>query len=237
MEPIPETRELLDVLWVGSNDERLEDWLLTRAQQVAALIPDCAGATIALIGDLGLTFTFVATADHLRLVDSAQYLHDGPCEQTVRGEDTSGESDLLDEKEWRLAALAGAATGVTSTLSLPIRARGDIVGSVNFYGVEPGTFSGRAGALAKLFGAATEEAVSNADLSMTGVDRARQATTQMVDETILNTATGILAERERLPLPDARRQIEDAARRAGVDVAKLANLIVRDAEEGARRDG
>ena len=83
MEPMPESRELLQRLWIGPGDEQLDVWLLARAQQVSALIPDCAGLTIALIGDVGLTFTFLATGDELRLVDGAQYLDGGPCEEAA----------------------------------------------------------------------------------------------------------------------------------------------------------
>ena len=46
VEPIPEMRALLDLFWTG--DEQLEDWLLTRAHQVASVTPGCVGITIAL---------------------------------------------------------------------------------------------------------------------------------------------------------------------------------------------
>ena len=234
MEPIPETRELLELLRTGADeDERLDDWLHTRARQVAALIPDCVGITIAMTGELGMTFTFVATTDDLRLVDGAQYLDGGPCEDAVAF-DVRVESDLFSERRWRLAALAGARSGVRSSLSLPIRVRGKAMGSVNVYGASPTTFRGHGRALATLFGAAAEEAVSNADLPMTGIERARRSTEQVADEAALDTATGVLAERERLAIEDARQRLEDAAARAGVKAAALAKLILADAEDSNR---
>ena len=231
MEPIPETRELLDFLWEGTDDERLEMWLVTRAQQVAALVPDCVGLSIALLGELGYTFTFLATDDDLRLVDGAQYLDGGPCEAAV-DRDVLVEADLLDERTWYLAALAAASTGVRSSLSLPIRSEDDVVGSVNFYGASAATFAGPARHLAMLFGAVAQEAVLNADLRMEGIDRARRSTEQVVDEGAVHTASGVLAEREGLSPDQARRRLEDSAARAGVPVASLARLVLRDADGG-----
>ena len=131
MEPIPETRELLDLLKVGPDSDRLESWLYTRAQQVAALIPDCLGVSIALFGGEAVTFTFVITSDDLRLVDAAQFLDGGPCQESAHG-DISLETDVLSEQRWHLFALAEAATGVQSSLSLPMRSDGSPSGSVNF---------------------------------------------------------------------------------------------------------
>jgi len=230
VQPIPETRQLLDLLWVSAEDEPLEAWLLTRARQVAELIPDCVGLSIALIGDLGLTFTFVATSADLRLVDAAQYFDGGPCEDAAY-QDVRVETDLLSEQRWRLAALAGAKAGIRGSLSLPIRSLGEAVGSVNFYGATPTTFAGHVRDLAAMFGVAAQEAVSNADLSMTGLERARRSTGRFEDAAAVDTAAGVLAERERLSLGEARHRVEDAAARAGVAVASLARLIVAGAHE------
>jgi hypothetical protein len=233
VEPIPETRELLDHLWAGADDEGLEAWLLTRAQQVAALVPDCVGLSIALLGELGFTFTFVATADDFRLVDGAQYLDGGPCEDAVH-DAVPVDGDLLSERTWHLASLAAASIGVRSSLSLPIRSDNDVVGSVNFYGTSTATFTGPARNLATLFGAATQEAVLNADLHMGGIERARRSTEQVVDRATVYTASGVLAERDGVSPERARQRLEESAARAGLPVASLARLVIADPE---RADG
>jgi GAF domain-containing protein len=225
VEPIPETRELLDLLKVGPDSDRLESWLFTRAQQVAALIPDCVGVSIALFGEEAVTFTFVVTADKLRLIDAAQYLDGGPCQESAHG-DVAVETDVLSEQRWQLFALAEAATGVQSSLSLPLRSHSSPSGSVNFYGSGPDTFTDRARELASLFGAAADDAVANADLAMTGVQRARISAQQVQADARLDIAIGVLAERQGLPIEQARERLHDAAARAGIDVAALARLLV-----------
>lgn len=232
MEPIPETRELLDLLWAGAEDQPLEDWLLTKSQQVSATLPECVGLTIALIGELGLTFTFIATPDDVRLIDGAQYLDGGPCEDAaflgVRVD-----SELMSEHHWHLAALAASRTGVRSSLSLPIRTRGGAFGSVNFYGASTDCFTGRAEDLAVLFGAAAEEAVLNGDLSMSGLERARRSTSRIVDENAVEAATAFLADSASVTADEARRRLLDSAARAGVPASSLAKLLLDD-DENAR---
>ena len=227
MDPLPETRALLERLWIGPGDERVDVWLLARAHQVAEQVPGCVGLTIALIGDVGLTFTFLATDDKLRLVDGAQYLDGGPCEDSAH-HDRRIDADLLSEREWHLAALAGAAVGIRSSLSLPIRSQDTVVGSVNLYGAEPTTFTGHSRGLAIMFGAAAEEAVTNADLPMTGIERARESTQRFEEVAAVDVATGVLAEQHHVSVDEARQRLEDAAQRAGVDVPSLAELIIHD---------
>lgn len=230
MEPIPETRELLDLLWARADDQPLEDWLLTRAQQVAAVLPECVGLTIALLGDPELTFTFVATSDDTRLIDSAQYLDGGPCQDAVQ-HDVRVESELLSERRWHLAALAASQAGVRSSLSLPIRTHGSAFGSVNFYGASTNAFTGHAEEMAVLFGAAAEEAVLNGDLAMSGLDRARQSTLRIVDENAVGAATSVWAERAGVTADEARRRLVNAADRAGVPASSLAKLLLAENED------
>jgi hypothetical protein len=230
VEPIPETRELLDLLWAGAEEQPLEAWLLVKAQQVSASLPECVGLSIALIGELGLTFTFIATPDDVRLIDAAQYLDGGPCEEAAYS-GVRMDRELLSERQWHLAALAASRTGVRSSLSLPIRSQGSAFGSVNFYGASTDCFAGRAGVLAELFGAAAEEAVLNADLSMSGLERARRSTMRVVNENAVEAATAVLADSANLTEDGARQRLLDAAARAGVPAASLAKLLLDDEDD------
>jgi GAF domain-containing protein len=74
--------------------------------------------------------------------------------------------DVLDEDRWRLYAQTSAAKGVRSSLSMPMRCDGAIVGSVNLYAASAAAFLGEEQQLARVFQADVEEAVNNADLSM-----------------------------------------------------------------------
>jgi GAF domain-containing protein len=135
--------------------------------------------------------------------------------------------DVLDEDRWQLFALASAAHGVRSSLSLPLR-RGDTVyGSVNFYASSAYVFMGRERDLAVMFGASVQEAVANADLSMSSLGRARQAVATLDERDRIHTAAGVLAARHGMTPSEAQQSLTDAATRAGISIIALADLVLR----------
>ena len=228
MEPIPQTLEALHELDAALDDEALLDRLCRTADLAREAVPGLVGVSMAS-RDQGVTFTLVATADEIAVLDAVQYVASGPCVDAVdlgHGITTSA-GGLLDEERWSDFARASAAAGIHSTLTLPVVDDGTVVGSVNFYGRDDDTFVDRHQALADIFGAWAPGAVADADLSFTTRVAAEQAPAQLKRTARVDTAIGILAARRRIPVDEARRQLEDAARRAGVPVASLAEVVVR----------
>ncbi len=225
MEPLPETRE---ALWRMSSTSEVDlvSLMETETDRLVAAVPGCIGMSVTL-RDHELTFTWLATDPELRTLDAAQFLAGGPCEQAAHDGRSQMIPDLMDEEQWRLLAIAGAALGVRSTLSLPLRGEHGLMGSLNFYGRDATTFSGRERNIAEIFGADVQAAVMNADLSMSSRTRADQAldTLDAMDST--DIATGILAEREGIPVEEALNRLRDAAARAAIPVVAIAELVVR----------
>jgi GAF domain-containing protein len=225
VELIPESLEALARLSVLSEHDLLSQ-LGQTAALVVALVPECVGMSVAYFDD-DVTFTLLATSERLRVLDAAQYLDGGPCQVAALTGDELEVDDLLDENTWQLFAMASAAQGVRSSLSLPLRSNHRIDGSINFYGHTTHAFTGRERALAVMFGAAVEEAMTNADLTMASVDRARDSVTRLHDHDKINQAIGIMASREYVPLDVAEDRLYDAANRAGITPLALAELIIR----------
>jgi GAF domain-containing protein len=225
MEPIPESLEALTRLSTA-DDADLVRRLTEAGVRVVRLVPECVGLSIALFDD-DLTFTLVATSDRCRILDAAQYLDGGPCEQAaVNGEDVPVD-DILDEDRWQKFALASAAAGVRSSLSLPLRDRGSVIGSINFYARTEYAFIGRERGLAVMFGATVEEAVANADLSMASRERATRAVQTLQDRDIISTAVRLHATRNGLTVSEAYSGLHDAAERADVPLIELAKLVLQ----------
>lgn len=224
MELIPESLEALIRLSGAEGD--LVDNLREAAARVVEAVPECVALSIAHF-DADLTFTLVATSDEFRILDAAQYLEGGPCEAAALDGDEVEVGDVMNEDRWQLFALAGAITGVRSSLSLPLRRGDSVYGSVNFYGSTDNAFRGRERDLALLFGAAVEEAVANADLSMSSVGRAREAVRTLDERNQVNEAVGVLAARHGMTIDEAHRSLLDAAERAGVSPLALSQLILR----------
>ena len=227
MEPIPHTLEALHELDAVLDEEDLLARLRSTADLARRVAPGLVGISIAS-RDQGVTFTLVATDEEIAVLDAVQYVATGPCVDAVDlGHGiTSSAGGLLDEERWSDFARASAAAGIHSTLTLPVVDGGVVVGSVNFYGRDEDTFVDRHEALADIFGAWAPGAVADADLSFTTRTAAEQAPDQLRQSAVVDTATGITAAQRGISVADARAQLDDAARRAGVPVETLAAVVV-----------
>jgi GAF domain-containing protein len=163
----------------------------------------------------------------MRLLDAAQYIDGGPCEVAALSGEEVDVGDVLDEDRWQLFALASAIKGVRSSLSLPLRRDRKVYGSINFYASTEYAFLGRERDLALMFGAQVQEAVANADLSMSSVQRARNTVQRLDERDTLNTAAGILAARKGMSTDEAFQSLLNAADRAGISPLALAELVLR----------
>jgi GAF domain-containing protein len=232
MEPLPETAEALEELDPSSDDRDLRAHLVRLANQAQGIVPDLVGVSLATL-DEDVTFTLVASAEQIAVLDAVQYAAGGPCVDGAHAAETlqPSQDELFDEERWRLFAEATAAHTVRSTLTLPILGAGDrVVGTVNLYGASRRAFGGHQQQLAEVFGAWAPGAVANADLSFTTRRAARAAPGRIRDQVTVEVATGILAAELGIDIDAAGSRLRDAAIRAGVEAVRLAHEIVRARE-------
>jgi GAF domain-containing protein len=226
MEPIPETVEAIDGLDPSADDGSLLADLIRSASRGQAVVPDLVGVSIAGF-DHGLTFTLVATAEEVAVLDAFQYLAGGPCVEAAHTNQVMAfEPDVFEEERWRFFAEATAACAVRSTLTLPVLSDGRVAGTVNLYGGSRRAFVGHHEQLAAIFGAWAAGAVANADLSFTTRGEAQRAPRRGRDQNRIDAASGIVAERLGVDVEAALTHLRDAAARAGVSLLQLANGIV-----------
>jgi hypothetical protein len=227
VQPIPETLQALAEVDSYLDEPRLLEQLTTTAAHAEELVPGLVGVSVAF-RQHGLTFTLVASDEQIATLDAVQYATAGPCVDAIDlGHGIATPEGLLSEQRWQDFARASAASGVHSTLTLPVLDGGDVVVStVNLYGREKDTFEGHHEVLASVFGAWAPGAVANADLSFATRRAAQQAPTQLEEAAMVDTATGILAAEREVSVDEARAQLDDSARRAGVPVHKLARVLL-----------
>jgi GAF domain-containing protein len=234
-EPIPETAEALNNLDPSVDDGTLLSELIRLANRGQAIVPDLLGVSIARF-DHGLTFTLLATARELAVLDAVQYATGGPCVEAAREEEVLEYApDALDEERWRLFAQVTAARSVRSTLTLPVLSDARVVGTVNLYAGSQRAFVGHHDELAEVFGAWAAGAVTNADLSFMTRKEAEKAPERVEDQNLIDVATGIVAARLGVDVETAVARLRDAAVRAGVTLRHLARDIV-NASQGPRRE-
>ncbi|MDF9715171.1 GAF domain-containing protein [Nocardioides sp. ChNu-153] len=243
MEPLPETVEAAGELRQLVPDRDVLEELREIAGEVQEIAPECVGLSISL-HDHGATFTLASTSTTTAALDAVQYLDGGPCVESMRsGEvlhldvdhdrlaigDAATEpvdDSPLDEGRWHLYSAASAATGVLSSLSLPLLRRGRVIGGVNLYGSRPGSFADHVEELASVLGAWAHGAVLNADLTFSTLEAARRTPGELRDQTTVAVAAGILAAAHGISVLRAEEQLVEAARLADVAPAVLARVVV-----------
>jgi GAF domain-containing protein len=225
VEPIPETREVLDEL-ISHGDLDVGVALLRMGRRAQEIVPDCVGLSLALLED-GLTFTLVASSDEIASLDAVQYLDGGPCVAGAHDGERRmvDENRLTDEGEWHMYARVSAAAGVASSLTLPIVRNGRVVGTVNLYAAAPDAFEGRQDELASALGASAEDAVANADLSFSTRLEAVQAPERLADQDDVDIAVGIIAASQGVDIPTAEERLRQAAARAGITEGQAARAV------------
>lgn len=227
MKPIPETRLVLTEM-SRFQDEDMTERFNAMANVVAGLAPECLGMTLSFLQE-DLAFTWAATSLDVAALDAVQYLSDGPCVQAMKEGATVGatRADPLDETRWLEFSRAENSAGVESTLSVPLVEGDAVVGGVNFYGGTPTTFDGLHSELAAVCGAWPGAAVTNADLSLSGVRRSKRSPQKMRDRFATDQAIGMIMAAHRVDADLAAQRLTGAAERAGIPDADLARLLVK----------
>jgi len=225
LDPLPETQELLNRL-ISYGDTEIALVLMAMGRKAKQIVPECVGLSLGLVEE-GLTFTLVASDATVAGLDAIQYLDGGPCVAGTQDGDTLQvtSQELMDEQRWQMYARATAASGVASSLSLPIQTDDRVIGGVNLYASTPDAFSGRHQELAAALGARAEGAMTNADLSFSTRLKAAQASQTFQEQTDVSVAVGIIAEQQRVDTGTARERLREAAARAGITEAQLARTI------------
>ncbi len=227
MEPLPETREVVEDFGPFDDDDALLQDLLDLGDQVRDVVPDCVGLSLTS-REHGLTFTVVASDEETAVLDALQYLDDGPCTQGAEEDRvvTYEADDPTDEQTWRLFAAGTAAAAVRSSLSLPVIAGDVVVSHLNLYAASGRAFDGHHEELARILGAWAPGATTNADLSFATRAEARLAPKRMREQLVVQRATSMVAARLDVDLRRAEQWLHEAAQRAGVGLQVLALKVV-----------
>jgi GAF domain-containing protein len=226
LDPLPQTDEALAEIATDDLDE-LREGLRDLGRLAGAIVPELVGISVTLVQE-GLTFTLASSGENVAGIDATQYLDGGPClwDDDESDSITTEISELLRDETWVLFARASLASGVASTLSLPVRDHGEVIGGINLYASAPGAFSGRSAALAAALGASAEGALTDADLSFSSRGRAAAAPHQLRERHELDVAAGILAARYRETIADAADWLANAAARADLSPGVVARLVI-----------
>ena len=166
------------------------------AQQIAELaartIAGAATSAITVAVD-GRVLT-VAAADPLaRLLDEHQYeLDEGPCMQALRTGLVVSCPDLSRDGRWNGYPARALAHGVSAVYALPLIVRGDSIGALNLYALQPYAFDMASTELAAQLAQLTTIAITGALRNYGSVTLTDQLRTALSTRSVIDQAIGII---------------------------------------------
>jgi hypothetical protein len=200
----------------------LLDGLSFLARVAGSLVSSCVGASLTVVvGDTPTTVT--ATSLQVAVLDATQYLGGGPCVDAARGRQEIAVPQVPDAGRWPLYAQAAGASGVRSSLSLPVAGTGGhSPGAVNLYARDAGAFDGMEDLLAEVFAVPVEDLVSSAAPARAHLGAARTA----VPDAAVGRAVAVLAAVRGWRAGEAAERLRAAAGEARVPVEDVAGVLL-----------
>ncbi|GAB3843879.1 GAF and ANTAR domain-containing protein [Dactylosporangium cerinum] len=172
-----------------------------------------------------------ASSERTRLLELFQLQTDqGPCVDCFTTGLPVSVSDLRSAGRWPQFTAAAAEVGFISVHALPMRLRTEVIGALNFFGVEAGALdedklrAGKALADVATIGLLQQRAIRSRD---TLTDQLQNALNSRV---LIEQAKGILAERLQLDLDQAFALLRRAARTRNRRLSELAQSVVDGTE-------
>jgi GAF domain-containing protein len=224
--------EVLTGLLASLSGDRLESVLRDVAALAIAAIPDCDGASVAIVRD-GKTETFAATDAAVHTADEAQYSNDdGPCVDAGRDGAVHLSQHLPDDTRWPALADAAANVGLGSVLAVPIMNGGpDPIGTLNLYARRPDAFEDKDTRNAVGFAKYAGYAIGSAREREEALRLAQQLAEAMQSRAIIDQALGILMAREHCDAMAAMEMLRRASQSANVKVREIAERLVQGITE------
>jgi GAF domain-containing protein len=215
--------ELADTLVAGFD---VVDFLHTLANRCAELF-EAAEAGVMLADQRGGLRVVASSSERARLLELFELQGEqGPCLDSFRTGQAFVAEDLADESgRWPLFSREAMAAGFRSAHSLPLRFRAEVIGALNLFSTEPGTFErdlAGAQAMADIATISILQARALRDARVLA-DQLQRALDSRV---VIEQAKGVLAERTQGNLDDAFKMLRTYARNHNRRLHDVATAVI-----------
>lgn len=219
--------ELADSLVI---DYDVVDLLHTLVER-CALIFDATDAGILLPDNTGALQVVASTSERSQLISLLQLrAEEGPCvDAYVTGLLVTVDNIAATYARWPMFATSASEVGYQSMHAIPLRLRGDTIGSLNLFRDQAGQLdpddSAAAQALADVatIGILQQRALHQSDI-------AREQLQHALDSRVLiEQAKGVLSQLEGIDVAEAFQRIRSRARNTGTRLSVIAEQIIREA--------
>jgi transcriptional regulator with GAF, ATPase, and Fis domain len=222
--------ELADTL---VDDFDVMEFLHVLTQRCVQLL-GVSAAGLLLADGQGTLQVVAASSERTHLLELFQVQTDqGPCMDCFATGQPVSEADLPSARRWPRFTVAAAEVGFAAVHALPMRLRTEVIGTLNFFTVEPGSLDastlrvGQALADVATIGLLQQRAIRRRD-ALT-----EQLQTALSSRVVIEQAKGILAERLQVSLDQAFVLLRQGARSHNRRLSDLAYAIVVGAASGS----
>ena len=198
----------------------------------SVVLLDAAAAGLLLADPRGELRVVAASSEAARLLELFQLQSDqGPCLDCFRSGEPVASADLGAEAErWPRFTAAARQAGFAAVQALPMRLRDQVIGALNLFRANPGTFDpadirvGQALADVATISLLHERSMRQSDTLN------EQLQTALNSRVIIEQAKGKLAERLDIDMPQAFAILRGAARNRNLRLADLAQAFIDGTE-------
>lgn len=203
-------------------------------QDTLQQVSDLACTSVASADTVGLTMlvegrprTAVFTGDTALEIDSAQYETGiGPCLDSFRHRQVYRIDDMENDQQWPAFSEAAAAHGMQSSMSIPLTARHEGVGALNFYSRKPAAFSDHDVEVALQFAAHAAIVLANSQAYWDSHQLGQDMAEAMKSQATIEQAKGIIMGTQRCSADDAFQILVRASQRENRKVREIADDMV-----------
>ena len=230
-EPLARSLAALSRFFVG--DGTLQETLDRVTKHAEEAVPASVMTGITMLVD-GRPSTAVFTDEAAAEIDTAQYETGvGPCLDSFRHRQIFRIDDTTKDDRWRAFCEAAAASGVRSTLSIPLVANHVGVGAMNFYAREPNAFSEDDQDVASQFAVQAAVVLANAQAYWDAHQLSQNLATAMQSRAVIEQAKGILMGAQGCSADEAFQILVRASQRENRKLREIAEELVGRASKRA----
>ncbi|MDQ6697290.1 MAG: GAF and ANTAR domain-containing protein [Actinomycetota bacterium] len=215
--------ELADTLVA---DFDVADFLHTLTRRCVALFDvDAVGLMLAdLRGDLRVV---AASAEQIELLELFELQsEEGPCVDSYRSGDAVMATDLLEAEKWPRFGPETLTAGYRAVQALPLRLRGQVIGALNLFRVEPGGLRGHELQVCQAIADVATIGLLQARALRESQVLANQLSAALNSRVVIEQAKGVLAERTGVDMETAFRLLRSHARDRNRRLAEVARDVV-----------
>jgi GAF domain-containing protein len=205
------------------------------AELARQTLPATVGASVTLVeSDRAFTAAF---AGQLALdLDETQYQDGfGPCLEVAQSTGTVTIPDMAAETRWPAFARQALAAGVHSSVSVALPFQEAVLGALNIYATQPGTFDRDAIEMARAFAGYAAVAIANARLYQRTATLAEDMRRAMETRAVIEQAKGILIAQQRCTPEQAFELLTRLSQFTHRKLRDCAADLVSSTAEGRRR--